>query len=174
VIGWPDLIGEALLRRGDAMVLAVDTSDVMGANGMGGDAFVRRLQRADVEAEIVPAAGLGAAVLASDVVVVEALAASDNELFAAAGSRVLASVGYCSDVPVWAVVGRGRCLPTGLFEAMGQRLADVRMPWDAHAEGVPLALCNWVAGPHGVVPAVDASILPECPMSFELLRSSAM
>ena len=45
----------------------IDTDD----DGMGSSAFVRRLQRADVEAEIVPAGGLAAAVLASDVVVVD-------------------------------------------------------------------------------------------------------
>ncbi|MGZ4762638.1 MAG: hypothetical protein ACXV7I_09410 [Ilumatobacteraceae bacterium] len=170
VVGWPDLIGEALLRRGDSMVLAVDTDD----DGMGSNAFVRRLQRADVDAEIVPAAGLAAAVLASDVVVVEASAACANELLAAAGSRALASVGYCSEVPVWAIVGRGRCLPTGMYEAMGQRQADVRVPWEAGAEGVPLGLCHWVVSPSGVMPTGEVSLQPECPMSYELLRSSAM
>jgi len=171
VIGWPDLIGEALLRRGDSMVLAVDTDD----DGMGSSAFVRRLQRADVDAEIVPAAGLGAAVLASDLVVVEASAACPTELLAGAGSRALASIGYCSEVPVWAIVGRGRCLPPALFEAMAQRQAtERRVPWDAPAEGVPLALCNWVVTPNGVLPIADVTLQPECPMSYELLRSSAM
>lgn len=170
VVGWPDLIGEALLRRGDSTVLAVDTDD----DGMGSSAFVRRLQRADVDAEVVPANGLGAAVLASDVVVVESLAACETELLATAGSRSLASVGYCAEVPVWAVVGRGRCLPGGLFEVMGQRLADGRAPWDADVESVPLALCSWVVTPQGVVPTVEATLQSECPMSYELLRSSAM
>jgi hypothetical protein len=170
VVGWPDLIGEALLRRGDSVVLAVDSDE----DGMGSSAFVRRLQRSDVDAEIVPAAGLGAAVLASDVVVVEALAACETELLATPGSRALASVGYCSEVPVWAVVGRGRCLPVALFEATGQRQADSRAPWDAQAEGVPLGLCSWAVTPHGVLPTVDATLRPECPMSHELLRSSAM
>jgi hypothetical protein len=170
VVGWPDLIGEALLRRGDSTVLAIDTND----DGMGSSAFVRRLQRADVEAEIVPAGGLAAAVLASDVVVVEALAASTTELLATSGSRALASVAYCAEVPVWAVVGRGRCLPSALFEAMGQQARDRRVPWDADAEVVPLALAHWVAGPMGVVPVDEASLQPECPMSYELLRSSAM
>lgn len=170
LVGWPDLIGEAVLRRGDATVLAVDTDD----DGMGSSAFVRRLQRAEVDAEIVPAAGLAAAVLASDVVVVEALAACDDEMLAVAGSRAIASVGYCSEVPVWAVVGRGRCLPSALYEAMGQRQAEHRVPWDAPAEAVPLGLSHWVAGPRGVVAAADAVLTPECPMSYELLRSSAM
>ena len=171
VIGWPDLIGEALLRRGDSVVLAVDTDD----DGMGSNAFVRRLQRADVDAEIVPAAGLGAAVLASDLVVVEASAACPTELLAGTGARALASIGYCSEVPVWAVVGRGRCLPPALFEAMAQRqAAELRVPWDAPAEAVPLALCSWVVTPNGVLPTADATLQPECPMSYELLRSSAM
>ena len=170
MIGWPDLIGEALLRRGDSTVLAIDTDD----DGMGSSAFVRRLQRADVDAEIVPAGGLAAAVLASDLVVVEALAATETDLLATTGSRALASVGYCAEVPVWAVIGRGRRLPTALFEAMGQRPTDLREPWEAPAEGVPLALTHWVAGPPGVVPTPEASMAPECPMSYELLRSSAM
>lgn len=170
VIGWPDLIGEALLRRGDSTVLAIDTDD----DGMGSTAFVRRLQRADVDAEIIPAAGLAAAVLASDLVVIEALAATETDLLATTGSRALASVGYCAEVPVWAVVGRGRRLPTALFEAMGQRPTDLREPWEAAAEGVPLALTHWVVGPLGVVATPEASLAPECPMSYELLRSSAM
>jgi hypothetical protein len=170
VVGWPDLIGEALLRRGDATVLAVDCNDDSGSSS----AFVRRLQRADVEAEIVPAAGLAAAVLASDVVVVEALAATETELLAGAGSRALASVGYCAEVPVWAVVGRGRCVPPQLFEAMTHRLDDVRVPWEADAETVPLALAHWLGGPGGVTPMAETTLQPECPMSHELLRSSAM
>lgn len=170
LVGWPDLIGEALLRRGDSTVLAIDTDD----DGMGSAAFVRRLQHADVDAEIVPAAGLSAAVLASDLVVVEALAASEAELLASSASRALASVGYCAEVPVWAVIGRGRCLPTALFEAMRQRQDDTRLPWDSSTEVVPLALTNWVAGPNGVVATGDVALEPECPMSYELLRSSAM
>jgi hypothetical protein len=170
VIGWPDLIGEALLRRGDSTVLAIDTDD----DGMGSAAFVRRLQRADVDAEIVPAAGLAAAVLVSDLVVVEALAANETDMLAVTGSRALASVAYCAEVPVWAVLGRGRCLPPALFAAMGQRPTDLREPWEAPAEVVPLALSHWVVGPGGVVATAEASLPPECPMSYELLRSSAM
>jgi hypothetical protein len=113
-------------------------------------------------------------VLASDVVVVEALAATETELLATAGSRALASVGYCAEVPVWAVIGRGRCLPPPLFEAMTLRLNDVRVPWEAEAETVPLALAHWLGGPGGVAPVAGSTMRPECPMSHELLRSSAM
>ena len=170
VVGWPDLIGEALLRRGDSTVLAVDTDD----DGMGSSALVRRLRHGDVDAELVPATGLAAAVLASDLVVVEALAVANIDMLANAGSRALASVGYCAEVPVWAVVGRGRCLPAALFEAMGQRPTDLREPWEAVAEVMPLALTNWIVRSDGVVQTSDVTLLPECPMSYELLRSSAM
>lgn len=170
VVGWPDLIGEALFRRGDARVLVIDGDD----DGMGSAAFARRLQRAEVDAEIVPAAGLAAAVLASDVVVIEALAAGQTEVLAVPGSRALASVAYCAEVPVWAVVGRGRCLPPPLFEAMSQRGADYRVAWEAPSESVPLGLSHWIAGPRGVTATPDTTLLPECPMSYELLRSSAM
>ena len=170
LVGWPDLIGDALIRRGDSTVLAIDTDD----DGMGSAAFVRRLHHADVDAEIVPAAGLAAAVLASDLVVIEALAACETDVLAASASRALASVGYCAEVPVWTVVGRGRCLPTALFEAMRQRQEEARLPWEALTEVVPLALTTWVAGPDGVTATADSALAPECPMSYELLRSSAM
>jgi hypothetical protein len=39
---------------------------------------------------------------------------------------------------------------------------------------MPLALTNWVVRPGGVLPTCDATLQPECPMSYELLRSSAM
>jgi hypothetical protein len=170
LVGWPDLIGEALIRRGDSTVLAIDTDD----DGMGSAAFVRRLHHADVDAEIVPAGGLAAAVLASDLVVIEALAACETDMLAASASRALASVGYCAEVPVWAVVGRGRCLPTELFEGMRRRQEEARLPWEAFTEVVPLALTNWVVGPDGVTATADSAFPPECPMSYELLRSSAM
>ena len=46
-IGWPDLVGIALARRGDIRVLAVDA-------GHHGSSFVQRLERVEVESELVP------------------------------------------------------------------------------------------------------------------------
>ena len=175
VVGWPDLVGDAVMRRGDVRVLAVDANDE-------GSSFVRRLQRADVEAQVVPAAGIGAAVLAADIVLVEALACGPAEALAATGSRALASVGYCSEVPTWLVAGRGRRLPEPLFAALLDRVADVRAPWDAAAEPLPLALFSAVVGPDGVV-AVDPAaagaastglFAAECPVAYELTRPSPL
>ena len=162
VVGWPDLIGEALLRRGDSTVLAIDTDD---DDGMGSAAFVRRLQRAEVDAEIVPATGLAAAVLASDRRGRRGVGRDARPtLLAVAGSRALASVGYCAEVPVWAVVGRGRCLPAALFAAMGHRPSDLRVPWDAFGRGrADRVSATGSSGPLGVVPTGDASLAAGVP-----------
>jgi hypothetical protein len=166
VVGWPDLIGDAVMRRGDVRVLAVDADDE-------GSSFVRRLQRADIDAEIVPPGGAAAAAVAADLVLVEALAAGPDEVLAASSSRAVASVAYCSEVPVWLVVGRGRRLPSVLFTTMIERLADVRVPWDALAEPLPLALAGLVVGPDGVVDAMVAGVLAaECGLAHELVRPS--
>ncbi len=169
VVGWPDLAGEALLRRGDVSVLAVDAAGV-------GRSFVHRLQRSDVEAEIVEPGGAAAAVVASDVVLIEALAATPGDVLAVTGSRAAASVGYCSEIPVWLVVGRGRCLPDTMFATVVERAADVRMPWEADTEPMPTALMSAIVRDTGWVDigAAGAALRAECPLALELLRTSAM
>lgn len=164
VVGWPDLVAEAVLRRGDVRVLAIDADDQ-------GSSFVRRLDRAEVDAEVVEPGGIAAAALAADIVLVEALAASTGELLAARGSRAAASVAYCSEVPVWAVVGVGRCLPEAGFVSLVERVADVRVPWQADADVLPLALCSHVATRVGVETIDEVALAPECPVAHELLRS---
>lgn len=163
VVGWPDLAGEAVLRRGDIRVLAIDADDR-------GSSFMRRLDRAEVDAEIVDPGGIAAAVLAADILLIEALAASPDEMIAARGSRAAASVAYCSEVPLWAVVGVGRCLPEAGFASLVERVADVRVPWQADADVVPLALCSHVATKEGVVGIDEVALTPECPLAHELLR----
>lgn len=163
VLGWPDVAGDAIVRRGDLTVLCVDTADE-------GAAFARRLERADIAADVVTTAGMSAAVLAADLVVLDALAASPAELLAVPGSRAAASVAYCSGLPVWAVVGRGRCLPDATFAAAVQRVADGRAPWHAEAEPVPAALASVLVSPSGVHSADVAVLSPECPVAPELLR----
>jgi len=128
VVGWSDLIGEALVRREDVAAMAVGSDD-----------------SADL---------LTGAVLAADVVLIEAFAASASEMLAAPGSRAAASVAYCSEVPVWAIIGVGRRIP----EAGFQSLVD-RIPNEGVADVVPLALCTEFA-PHG----------GDCPLALELTR----
>ncbi len=128
VVGWSDLISEALLRRDDLSVLAVGVDDT-----------------ADL---------LTGAVLAADVVLMESLAASPTEMLAVPGARAAASVAYCSEVPVWAVVGVGRRIPeVGFHSLVG------RIPNQGVADVVPLALCSEFA------PNVA-----DCPVALELTR----
>lgn len=167
VIGWPDLAGEALLRRGDAFVLAVEVAGE-------GAAYVRRLQRAEVAAEVVAPSGVAGAVLASDVVLVEAIAAGADGALGAAGSHAAAAVASSAGIPVWLVAGVGRRLPAELWEALLARHAGSRPAWELGEEVVPITLCSAVAGPAGVLEAPGDLNVAECPVAYELLRSSAM
>lgn len=139
VVGWSDLISEALLHRDDLTVLAIGSDD-----------------SADL---------LTGAVLAADVVLIEALAASATEMLAAPGSRAAASVAYCSEVPVWVVFGVGRRIPEAGFRS----LVD-RVPNEGVADVVPLGLCSHIATPSGVVAVGDASKAADCPVALELTR----
>jgi len=163
VIGWPDLIGEAVVRRGDCCVLAVD---VHGE----GSGFVRRLQRADVEAETVPAAGLGAAAASADLILIEASVAGLDGLVAVTGSRAAAAVGYCAEAPVWAVVGLGRRLPGPLWRSVLDRLNVVDDPWTLDDEVVPAGLFSHVVGPSGVSCGVLDLGRAECAVAYELTK----
>ena len=164
VIGWPDLVTDALVRRGDVRVLAIDGSE--------SDGFVRRLQRADVDVEQVPAGGLGAAAAAADLVVIEASAVGSDGVIAPAGSRAAAAVAYCSEIPVWLVAGRGRRLPMAMWTTMLERLSAADLPWELDEEIVPLATFSHVIGPNGLFEAPGDAIEPECPVAPELLRNS--
>ena len=167
IVGWPDLVGDALMRRGDATVLVIDANDE-------GSRLVRRLQRADVQADAVPAAGVAAAVAASDLVIVEAVAAGPDGALCSLGSHAAAAVAYCAEVPVWLVAGRGRRLPEPMWSAMCQRLAQAGDGWHHDVEIVPLAMALAVVGPNGLVDADAQSMAAECAMAHELLRMSAM
>ena len=113
-----------------------------------------------------PPAMLAAAAVSADLVLVEALATGPDELLVAPSSRAVASVAYCSEVPVWLVVGRGRRLPAALFATMLERVADVRVPWQAIGEPMPLALAGLVVGPDGIVDAMAPDVLvAECGMA---------
>ena len=105
-----------------------------------------------------------------DLVMVEATAASATELLTNRGSRAAASVAYCSEVPVWAVAGRGRCLPDAAFASLVTRVSAVRVPWDAEVDVVPLGLATYLATERGVLPIDQATLAPECPLAHELLR----
>jgi hypothetical protein len=166
VLGWPDLVGDAVVRRGDLIVLV---ADVAGE----GHGFLRQLARADMDAVDVPAAGLGAAAAAADLVLLEAAAVGPDGIVAVQGSLAAAAVAYCSQIPVWAVAGRGRRLPGELWAALAGRLTDSADPWDAGHEVVPLGLVTHVVGPDGRCAADAEGVRPECAVAPELLKTTA-
>lgn len=166
VLGWPDTVGEALPRRGDLEVLVVD---VHGE----GSGLVRRLDAADVAAVDVPVAGLGAAVAAADLVLLEASAVSPAELLAVAGSHAAAAVGRTAGVPVWLAAGVGRLLPQRMWEPLRARLG-VEDPWDDDDEIVPLSLIDRVVGPDGPREPAEALRRTDCPVAPELFKGDVI
>jgi hypothetical protein len=165
VVGWPEQIGEALPRRGDLVVLAVDA---LGE----GSGLVRRLMAVGMDAIDVPTAGLGAAVADADVVLLEALGVGPDEALAVAGSRAAAAVARHAGIPVWLVAGAGRLLPERMWQALVGRMAERgREPWELDEEIVPLDLVDRVVGPKGLTSVADALRRTDCPIAPELLRS---
>jgi hypothetical protein len=166
VLGWPELASESLVRRGDLDVLVVDA---LGE----GHGLVRRLRRSDMDAVEVPAAGLGAAAAASDVVLLEASAVGPAGFVGVAGSRAAAAVAHHARRPVWLVAGVGRLLPGRMWDALAVRLDEAAEPWDAPDEVVPLDLVDLVVGPGGPEPPADALRRTDCPVAPELFRTTA-
>jgi translation initiation factor 2B subunit (eIF-2B alpha/beta/delta family) len=164
VLGWPDIAGEALARRGDVEVLVVD------ALGEGGG-LVRRLSRSDMDAYEVPVSGLGAAAADVDLVLLEASAIGPTGLVAVAGSRAAAAVAAQAGVPVWAVAGVGRLLPQRMWDALCRRLESMGDPWELDDEVVPIALVDRIAGSTGVLDVADALKRIDCPIAAELFKS---
>ncbi|MHB1931001.1 MAG: hypothetical protein ACYCUG_16545, partial [Acidimicrobiales bacterium] len=163
VVGWPDSAAEALRRRGDLVVLVVDS-------GGDGAALVRRLADAG-DATLVPDRGVAAAAAVSGLLLVEALVAGPSGLLAAPGSHAAAAVASDAGVPVWGVVPVGRVLPDALWQAALARFDGGGLePWERDAELVPAGLVSSVVGPEGPAATAAALASPACPPAPELLR----
>lgn len=166
VVGWPDVVGEALVRRGDIQVLVVDS---LGE----GSGLARRLRRAEMEATEVPPSGLGAAAAAADLLVLEATAVGPDGFVSVAGARAAAAVAYCNEVPVWLAAGVGRFLPGPMWSALVRRMSDGGEPWEADDELVPLALVSKVVGPDALDDVAVALRRTDCPVTPELFVTTA-
>jgi hypothetical protein len=168
-VGWPALTGQALVQRGDLRVLAVDA-------GHHGSSFVQRLERSDVDCELVPTEAAAVAAADAELVLVEADAVGAARVVAPVGSAVLAAVAGLTRTPVWLVAGCGRRLPGPMIDAIATRLGrdDVDY-WSHDAELIPLASISHVVGPAGRLPvSAPAALCAECEVAPELLRSSPM
>jgi hypothetical protein len=161
VLGWPEQVTEALRIRGDARVLVVDA---LGD----GSPLVAALDGAGSEAVLVPEAGIGAAVAASTLVLLDASAVGPGGFLAVTGSRAAAAVAYTEEIPVWVVAGAGRVLPPRLWATMVERVTALGDPWDADWEVVPMELATAIVGPGGPQSPADALQRVDCPDAPEL------
>jgi hypothetical protein len=157
IVGWPEQVGEAVRRRGDVLVLALDA-------GGDGDELVSRLTRSGSDAIVVPDGGVAAAVNQADLVVLEANALGPDAFVAALGSGAAAAAAWVAQVPVWLAAGCGRALPERMWQSLLQRIdGDGLDPWDRPYEVVPRQLAARVFGPEE----------DDCPAAPELLRPIA-
>jgi hypothetical protein len=160
VVGWPGQAAQALRRRGDVEVLAIEAFGE-------GSALASQLRRAGTAVSVVPESGLGQAVVRSDLVLLEATALGETGLVAMAGSHAAAAVGYDAGVPVWVVAGVGRVLPAPLWEALRARVSENTAPGQSDNDIVPARLVDRVVGPAEVetfeaaVERADFSSVPE-------------
>lgn len=160
VIGWPEQVGGALVRRGDVRSLVVDS---LGE----GAGLVRRLEYSDSTTDEVPPANVGGAVRWSDLVLLEASAVGPHAFAGIAGSLPAAAVARDHAAEVWLVAGEGRLLPERLWESLTDRLDQAGEPWELDEEIVPLSLVDRVVGPRGLesieamLRRTDAPVVPE-------------
>ena len=164
-IGWPEVAGAALMRRGNVDVLCADSRHE--ASG-----FMQRLERFDISCEAVPTESLARAAHEADVVVVEATAASAHRVIAPVGSHVLAAVARSVGTPVWLATGIGTRLPAEYVDAIGELVIDAAPSWNLGVDDLPLELVTHVVGADGLFDDVVAALRPDCPFAPELLRFS--
>ncbi|MDZ7675715.1 MAG: hypothetical protein U5K30_11690 [Acidimicrobiales bacterium] len=159
-IGWPEQVGEALVRRGDIRSLIVD---VLGE----GAGLVRRLEMADSSTDEVAPANIGGAVRWSNIVALEASAVGPDGFVSVSGAYAAAAVAAHTDAEVWLVAGEGRLLPERLWASLVDRLDQSAEPWELDEEVVPLSLVDHVVGPKGresveaMLRRTDAPVVPE-------------
>jgi hypothetical protein len=165
IVGWPDATVDALRRRGDLEVLAVD-------GGGEGASLARRLAGMGSAVAEVSDAGAAAAAVVADLAVVEGLAAGPTGVLARIGSHNVAVAAASAGVPVWLAAGTGRLLPGPLWDALLARLdAGGTEPWEREVEVVPSTLVSHIVDPDGEVGDVPAWwVSPDIPVAVELLR----
>ena len=162
IAGWPDLIVDALPRRGDIRVLV---SDVEGQ----GSSVVRRLDRFDMDAEDVDPAKLAGLVEESDVIAIEAAAVGDGAALVDVGSVALAATARAIGRQTWLVVGVGRHLLEPYWQAVVERTADQDRPaFLAPWEVLSLGLVDRFVTADGLVLPAEVGV-PSMPMAPELL-----
>lgn len=161
LVGWPEVAVDVIPARDDIQVLVID---VFGENS----SLLQQLRSADIDAVEVPLIGLGTAVAASDLVLLQSSAVGPDACLAVAGSKAAAAVARHSEIPVWLVGGVGRLLPLPLWELL-LRQAAPGGSWDADDEILPLDLVTHVVGGDGLESVAAALEGLDFPVAAELL-----
>ena len=163
ISGWPDVIVDALPRRGDVRVLVVDVEGQASP-------VVQRLDRAEVEAEEVDPARVGGAIEAADLVIIEAAASGPAASLGDVGCLPLAATARALATPTWLVAGVGRRVPEPYWQAIVERtVARETMPWTAPFEVVSHGLVDRIVTNDGLHLPAEVPPAPG-PMAAELLR----
>lgn len=164
VVGWPERLAPALVRRGDVEVRVVDVEG-------DGPGFVRLLERNDVSAVDVAVTGLAGATATSDLVLLDATAIGPDVALAAPGSWAAAAVARAADVPVWLTAGAGHLVPATLWPALTGRIqGTATAPWSLDHDLLPLDLVTRLAGPKGPEAVADGLRRIDTPDVAELRR----
>jgi hypothetical protein len=164
VLGWPDLIAEALRRRGDVEALVLEA-------GGEGAALTRRLGDAGNDTALVADGAVGSAAAVAELILIEAHVAGPAGVLATPGSLAAAAVGSHLGSEVWAVTGVGRVLPERMWDALVARFDETGgEPWERPVELVPASLISTVVGPEGPLPTAEGLAAATCPTAPELLR----
>lgn len=163
VVGWPDVAAAALVSRGDVRTLVVDA-------GHGASAFVRHLDRVEIDNDLVAPEAAALAAARADLVLVECLALDADTAIVPVGSTPLAASASLVGTPVELVAGRGRRLPAAVTAAIVERAMAGDDVGRFEVETLPVTLAARIWGPDG--PATGVS--PECELAPELLRTSPM
>ncbi len=117
-----------------------------------GHSAVRRLDRADVDAEAVDPSHLAGAVEMADLVLVEAGAMGDAGALVDVGNLPAVAMAKIAATPVWLIAGVGRHLPEAYFIEIIDRVTDPDLPaFLSPYEVVGLGLVDRVATPAGIV-----------------------
>jgi len=164
-IGWPEIAGAALMRRGDVRVLCADSRHQASS-------FMQRLERFEIECEPIPSESLARAAACADLLLIETVAASPVRVLAPIGSHVAAAVAGSVGTPVWLAAGVGRRLPEQYVEAIAGRVIVDSAAWDLDIDDLPVELITHVGSADGVSSQVGVALRPDCPLTPELLRTS--
>ena len=162
--GWPDVVVEALSKRGDCSALIVDV------DGLGGS-VVRRLGRCDVEAEAVDGARMAGLVAEVEVIVLEAGVCGPSAALVDVGGLALAATARVVGRPVWLVAPIGTYLPEQYWQEIVERAGASDQPaFLFQHEIIGLGLVDRVIRhDHEVSGGQLLAAAPDCSVAAELL-----